>query len=936
MFNMNIGKGKYLLSGDHGTIDITNCSFLQSHGQYFANLTLTIDSCNYNSNYREEYNTVCQNTVGTITNTLFESSLDYDYTGSILDLRNSELDLLENIFKNNVRNCITFSGGIYKVENNSFLYNSNSILFTDTSYVALVNNEIRNNSGSGLLFRFHDSPGHFTGNLVVNNSASNQLLYIEGGNKNLDSLYITNNTICNNILTNTYLTYLIDAREPTIFQNNIIRNNISRGICRYGDPQKLFFRNNNIEGLISKIVHETSLQPGPGVFFENNFDVDPFFVNPTSNAGAEYESEITEWSLEPYSFCINNGLQDTTGLKLPDKDIAGNDRINESIDIGALEFMGEIVTVPKIYVACDSIHFGRVKTGAQSEEFNIDIKNFGQGVLSIDSITCSVDFGFRVDDSTGYINKLTDIEVEGSDILKCFTVCIPCTKHHLEGELNIYSNDGHYTVYLEGEAMEDFYLGGTINISQTLSGKVNIFSNVTISENAEIFIAPGTVINFEDNYMITVNGTLIAEGTEEDSIYFTGQVYYSDSENCWGGILFQGTWDQTPFPDSSFLDYCVFTKSISGIKAENYSNLKISNCLFKDNFKVLNLYTSAALVTNNSFVDNDIRYGVITIVFQPQDSMFTKIYNNIFSNNKVSSANIIHFGSLFRANIINNLFINNTCARGVISYLFGGDSYFINNTVCNNSGGVFYLDASINQSKKLNLTIKNSIFYKNGDSEYNFMNDRTSNTNIVIQSNCFEENSFGCKEKNMTKVLEDGSNNIISNPLFVNPVAEFNIENNNDLGNWKLCEDSPCIDRGDTSITVILPEYDLSGNPRINNRIDIGAFEYLLPVNINPENEILPDNYNLLQNFPNPFNPVTTIKYSIPVKAGNAALASPTKVELVIYDILGCKVKTLVNEIQMPGIYSVKFDASKLSSGIYIYRLITDSFTESRKLVLMK
>jgi hypothetical protein len=91
--------------------------------------------------------------------------------------------------------------------------------------------------------------------------------------------------------------------------------------------------------------------------------------------------------------------------------------------------------------------------------------------------------------------------------------------------------------------------------------------------------------------------------------------------------------------------------------------------------------------------------------------------------------------------------------------------------------------------------------------------------------------------------------------------------------------------------------------------------------------ELVVTDYSLSQNFPNPFNPSTTINYALP-KAGN--------VMLKVYDILGKEVATLVNNYKESGRYSVEFDASKFSSGMYIYKLTSDKFTEVKKMMLVK
>lgn len=89
----------------------------------------------------------------------------------------------------------------------------------------------------------------------------------------------------------------------------------------------------------------------------------------------------------------------------------------------------------------------------------------------------------------------------------------------------------------------------------------------------------------------------------------------------------------------------------------------------------------------------------------------------------------------------------------------------------------------------------------------------------------------------------------------------------------------------------------------------------------------LPETYALEQNFPNPFNPTTTIRYQIP-KDG--------LVTLKIYDILGAEVATLVNEEKVAGRYEVNFNAGKLASGVYIYTIKSNDFTASKKLMLLK
>jgi hypothetical protein len=96
----------------------------------------------------------------------------------------------------------------------------------------------------------------------------------------------------------------------------------------------------------------------------------------------------------------------------------------------------------------------------------------------------------------------------------------------------------------------------------------------------------------------------------------------------------------------------------------------------------------------------------------------------------------------------------------------------------------------------------------------------------------------------------------------------------------------------------------------------------------------MPASFALEQNYPNPFNPVTTITFAIPHHADR--VGTRLGVSVIVYDILGRTVATLVDDTRAPGVYSVAFDASNLSSGTYIYRLTAGGFTATKRMMLMK
>jgi len=89
----------------------------------------------------------------------------------------------------------------------------------------------------------------------------------------------------------------------------------------------------------------------------------------------------------------------------------------------------------------------------------------------------------------------------------------------------------------------------------------------------------------------------------------------------------------------------------------------------------------------------------------------------------------------------------------------------------------------------------------------------------------------------------------------------------------------------------------------------------------------VPVEFALFQNYPNPFNPVTKIRYQIPVTS---------KVIIKVYNILGVELAELVNEQKEPGIYNIDFSGETLASGVYIYKIFTGTFSNSRKMILLK
>ncbi|MEA3287765.1 MAG: right-handed parallel beta-helix repeat-containing protein [Candidatus Marinimicrobia bacterium] len=271
--------------------------------------------------------------------------------------------------------------------------------------------------------------------------------------------------------------------------------------------------------------------------------------------------------------------------------------------------------------------------------------------------------------------------------------------------------------------------------------------------------------------------------------------------------------------------------------------------------------------------------------------------------------------NLIRSNIMDFGYGGGICYQGSGSALLKG------NLILGNQGaGVVCLDS--NRAHIVSNTIFNNTMavYTNA-----FAHPVLVNT-IVWENAIVVSDDLGPSE--ITVAYSDvqngweGIGNIDADPLFIDPWWwDFNLE-----------EDSPCIDAGtafyvfgqDTVLDLNLGEYN-------GNAPDMGALESPPVVDVRGEPN-LPAKYELDQNFPNPFNPVTMISYALPVSA---------RVDLTIYSLTGRQVVNLVSKRQPQGYYNLLWDgkdayANPLSSGIYFCRLTTGSFSKTIKMVCLQ
>jgi hypothetical protein len=379
--------------------------------------------------------------------------------------------------------------------------------------------------------------------------------------------------------------------------------------------------------------------------------------------------------------------------------------------------------------------------------------------------------------------------------------------------------------------------------------------------------------------------------------------------------------------------------SASGIDISNSQNISVSNCSISTdpviNHQSDGIYsqfnTNSIYQNNYIVISNSDPNGHNDCIQSNQDASFTACNNYLEQkNNKTSNAQGIYITEPLGADTIriyNNVFnATESSSNGISFRVLSGNPnvkvHIIGNTVFGE-----YISSLYYITDTVNPIIKNNIGYTtNGSGVLRLNNNTFSNPNLI------DNNIWMCRGSSTVTINSSGvswqqwrSSGYDLHSYNINP--QFNNVANND---FTLKSSSVGIDHGQS----LYPPYnfDIDGVHRPRGAAwDIGTYESNFSSSVGYDNSHH-ITFKLSQNFPNPFNPTTKIKYRI---------ANRGFVSINVYDVLGNEVAILVNEEKPAGEYEVEFNSHSnssrnLTSGVYFYRLQAGDFIETKKMILMK
>ena len=471
-------------------------------------------------------------------------------------------------------------------------------------------------------------------------------------------------------------------------------------------------------------------------------------------------------------------------------------------------------------------------------------------------------------------------------------------------------------------------LTGTVKGTALANHNYTIQDSIVINVGDTLRISPGDTLKMANDPAtggagwIHILGTFICEGTSTNRIVITTASKGPKSPGMWGGIwgdsckyvsvkftniLWAGGNDKTGHAYRTFDIYSNYANTTQTVFTDNLVIGTVDDCigLHGGNASVLRNYIKWCGAPDGDNINvksgtvGEIAYNVIWAsggngIKINADATLPRLTNMCIHNNTIVA------GGWRRVTELGYAILVDKSARAQIY---------------NNIMGDMYSELEITKKADTNRTVyMNNLFCYSVDS---------------LKGVTRYYPSDGVGKSKPSDILDVKASALFKsyNPDFTNDFTA--LDGTND---YHLLSTSAAVGKGITPPAPTQTNY--WGNPAFSNGTgtlpgdaNIGALGIFSATAVKGLDSGIPTSYSLSQNYPNPFNPTTIIKYSI---------IKEVQVSLKVYDIIGREVASLVNQKQSAGTYNVNFDASRIASGVYIYRIIAGNFVQSKKMMLIK
>lgn len=559
----------------------------------------------------------------------------------------------------------------------------------------------------------------------------------------------------------------------------------------------------------------------------------------------------SEFYPEISSPCLNMGPENIDVLNIENTDAYGNPRLyGEGIDVGAVELQKDALPTYLISISESAIDFGKFPIDT-TKRYKLKVNNEGNENLTLDSIFVPGEFKVRMEGEELWNTSIYNVIITSKASRNIEISLTSNTDSIYMGDLIIYSDaDNLPEISIPMEATvtgRDYVIGDIFENTTWCSDTVNIGGNVTVTENTILSICPGTVVNFLGDYYLEINGQLLSNGLEGDTIIFTTNTAE------WGGIRFANI--NMAGGEASYIRHTKIEKG----EANTSSRYERGGGINLDNSATLFIFNS--VISNNGAkntgggIHNE---GILEIINSSIKDNTTHEWNGL------GGAGISNYGSvkIISSKVSNNscngytgggiatngtLHLENSIIEGNYSYRSGGGVYInggvsnitncliVNNTAHRNYGcGINASDGTVNI---INSTIygNHTTYDSDGGGLYSYRATVNLLNTIIAGNTAQYYDNVYCEYEPVNSL---GYNLIGTDDGFTFPAVKGDITGTNSNpvnpflnSDYSLSDSSSAINSGilDT-IGLNIPNIDIFGNSRIYDgdvdRIDIGASEY--------------------------------------------------------------------------------------------------------------